>query len=91
MVAAVATDWREAGLPAVNVALCPYAEKLSPAPLDMTAAATKALPHQGFSDRATLDAPQVISYFNYINRIPDALPLGPEGFVRPGETLPHKR
>ena len=32
----------------------------------------------GLSDRDILDAVEVISYFNYINRIADALGIDPE-------------
>ena len=37
------------------------------------------------SDRAIHDATQVISYFNYINRIADSLGVEPEAFIRPWE------
>jgi alkylhydroperoxidase family enzyme len=37
-----------------------------------------ALRRQGLSDRDILDAVEVISYFNYINRIADALGVDPE-------------
>tara|TARA_R110002096_G_scaffold14158_4_gene49392 strand:+ start:2440 stop:2619 length:180 start_codon:yes stop_codon:yes gene_type:complete len=36
----------------------------------------------GFSDPAIHDAVQVVSYFNYINRIADALGVELETFVR---------
>jgi alkylhydroperoxidase family enzyme len=36
------------------------------------------LREQGLSDRDILDAVEVISYFNYINRIADALGIDPE-------------
>lgn len=36
----------------------------------------------GFSDPAIHDATQVVSYFNYINRIADALGVELETFVR---------
>lgn len=39
----------------------------------------------GFDDRAIHDATQVIAYFNYINRIADALGVEPEAFIRPWE------
>jgi alkylhydroperoxidase family enzyme len=32
----------------------------------------------GLADRAILDAVQVIAYFNYINRVADALGVDPE-------------
>ena len=37
----------------------------------------------GLNDRAIHDATQVISYFNYINRIADALGVEPEDFIQP--------
>ncbi len=37
----------------------------------------------GLDDRAIHDATQVISYFNYINRIADALGVEPETFIQP--------
>lgn len=43
----------------------------------------------GFDDRGVHDAVQVIAYFNYINRVADALGLELETFVRPwGEAGP---
>lgn len=36
----------------------------------------------GLSDRDILDAVEVISYFNYINRIADALGIDPEPEMR---------
>ena len=39
----------------------------------------------GFDERAIHDATQVISYFNYINRIADALNVEYEDFIRPWE------
>jgi alkylhydroperoxidase family enzyme len=37
----------------------------------------------GLDDRAIHDATQVIAYFNYINRIADALGVELETFVKP--------
>jgi alkylhydroperoxidase family enzyme len=42
----------------------------------------------GFGDRAIHDATQVIAYFNYINRIADALHVEQEDFIRPWEESP---
>ncbi len=41
-----------------------------------------ALRAQGLSDRDILDAVEVISYFNYINRVADALGIDPEPEMR---------
>jgi alkylhydroperoxidase family enzyme len=47
------------------------------------------LRRHGFTDRAIHDAVQVVAYFNYINRVSDALGIDPEPGVRawerPGE------
>ena len=48
------------------------------APAAMTARHIKTLRLHGLSDRDILDAVQVISYFNYINRVADALGIDPE-------------
>lgn len=47
---------------------------MSPADLDE-------LRKQGLDDRAIHDATQVISYFNYINRVADALGVEAEDFI----------
>ncbi len=84
----VASDWRQAPLSAADHALCAYAEKLTRTPYDMSEADIQALRHCGFDDRAIHDATQVISYFNYINRVADALHVELETFVRPWEQPP---
>lgn len=66
-------------------ALCAYAVKLTATPAAMTAADLDELRHHGLADRAIHDATQVIAYFNYINRIADALHVEPETFVHPWE------
>jgi len=38
---------------------------------------------QGFGDAAIHDATQIIAYFNYINRIAEALGVEPETFIDP--------
>ena len=80
---AIARDWREANLNEVDTALCLYAEKLTLEPDKMSSADIEILREHGLSDPAIHDATQVISYFNYINRIADALGVEPETFIRP--------
>lgn len=75
-------DWRSAGLGAVDMALCAYAEKLTQSPAAMTEADVQGLRAAGLDDRAIHDATQVIAYFNYINRIADALGVERETFIR---------
>ncbi|RME43862.1 MAG: hypothetical protein D6795_18775 [Deltaproteobacteria bacterium] len=47
----------------------------------MTRSDVAALRRVGFDDRAIHDAAQVAAYFNYINRVADALGLEPEPFL----------
>lgn len=79
-VAAVKEDWKSAPLAAPDRALLVYAEKLTRTPGAMRRADVDALRAAGFDDRAIHDAAQVISYFNYINRIADGLGTDDEEF-----------
>ena len=73
LVAAVSTDWRTAALSDLDRALCAYAEKLTRTPAAMTEADVELLRSRGLDDVAVHDAIQVIAYFNYINRVADAV------------------
>lgn len=79
---AIVRDWRTAGLNRVDMALCDYAERLTRTPQAMGENDIQHLREIGLSDRAIHDATQVISYFNYINRVADALGVEPETFIR---------
>jgi len=70
---AVARDWRTALLSAQDQALCIFAVKLTHSPSQMSSADLDALRGVGLDDRSIHDATQVIAYFNYINRVADAL------------------
>ncbi len=78
----LAADWRQADLPAADRALCAFAEKLSLDPRDSTAEDIEGLRELGFDDRAIHDAVQIIGFFNYINRVADALGVEPETFTK---------
>mgnify|MGYP001563548089 FL=1 len=80
---AIAHDWRTAPLPAVDRALCDFAAKLTHHPHEMGQADIETLRAHGLDDRAIHDAAQVIGYFNYINRVADALGVEPEDFIQP--------
>jgi uncharacterized peroxidase-related enzyme len=80
---AIARDWRTAGLPEADQALCRYAEKLTRQERSMGPADLDELRAHGFGDRAIHDATQVIGYFNYITRVADALGVEPEDFIEP--------
>jgi len=64
--------WRTADLNPMDRALAAYAEKLTLSPHEMTESDLIALRNIGLDDVSLHDAIQVISYFNYINRIADA-------------------
>ena len=66
-------DWRTAALTQRQAALCAYAEKLTRRPSHMSPDDLTPLRQAGLTDRDILDAVQVIGYFNYINRVADAL------------------
>jgi len=73
LLAALASDWRQAPLSQVDRALCAFAERLTHEPRRMSEADVLALRQQGLDDIAVHDAAQVVAYFNYINRVADAL------------------
>jgi len=73
LVAQVKADYTRAPLSKIDRALCDHAVKLTRAPASITQAEIDALRAAGLSDRAINDATQVISFFNYINRVADGL------------------
>lgn len=54
-------------------ALCRYAIKLTKAPHAMERGDIEDLRGAGLDDRGIVDANQVVSYFNYVNRVADGL------------------
>lgn len=81
-VKAIATNWRTADLDAANHILCGYAEKLTTSPHQIGDEDIITLRRHGFDDVAIHDATQIVGYFNYINRVADALGVEHEEFVR---------
>ena len=59
-------------------ALCKFAELLTRTPSAVRPQDLETLRLHALNDRDILDAVQVISYFNYINRVADALGIDPE-------------
>lgn len=59
-------------------ALCDFAVKLTHEPASADEADVDALRGHGWSDDAIHDAIQVIAYFNYINRVADAVGIEDE-------------
>ena len=59
-------------------ALSKFAEMLTRNPSSARSPDLDTLRRHGLTDRDILDAVEVISYFNYINRVADALGIDPE-------------
>lgn len=59
-------------------ALSKFAELVTHAPSAVREQDLETLRQHGLSDRDILDAVEAISYFNYINRVADALGVDPE-------------
>lgn len=74
-------DWRTAELDAATAALLEYADKLTRTPSAVEQADVDRLRAVGHSDRAIHDAAQVVSYFNYINRVADGLGVDREEWL----------
>lgn len=53
--------------------LCNYAIKLTLEPWRMEESDVETLRAAGYNDRAVVDANQVVSYYNYVNRVADGL------------------
>ena len=79
---AIASDWHQAQLDSTDRALCAYAEQLTRAPRETGPKVIEGLRSSGLDDRSIHDATQIIGFFNYINRVADALGVEPEVFVR---------
>lgn len=73
MVQAIKEDFRQASLDSPTRALLEYAEKVTRDAAKITKDDIEALRRERFSDEAILDATCVAAYFNYINRMSDAL------------------
>ena len=80
---ALARDHREADLEAADRAMLDYAVKLTLTPGEMGEGDVERLREVGFDQVAILDICQVVSYFNYVNRMADG--LGVELEARWGE------
>ena len=71
-------DYRQADLEPQVRALCDFAVKLTAAPGSVGGEDVEVLRGRGWTDAAIHDAIQVISYFNYVNRIAEAVGIEDE-------------
>ena len=79
----LATDGRTERLGPTDRALCVYAEKLTRSPAEMNETDIAALRRAGLEDIEIHDAIQVVAYFNYINRLADAVHVDLEPEMSP--------
>jgi uncharacterized peroxidase-related enzyme len=77
-------DYTKANLEPRVRGLCDLAVQMTRAPASVTAGDVDALRALGWTDGAISDAVQVISYFNYINRVADAVGIEDEPEWGPG-------
>lgn len=75
-------NYLQAILPPRSKALAKFAELVTRTPAAVREQHVDTLRKHGLSDRDILDAVEVIAYFNYINRVADALGIDLEPEMR---------
>lgn len=78
----VKQNYLHANLPPRSKALAKFAELATRTPSAVRKQDVETLRKHGLSDRDILDAVEVIAYFNYFNRVADALGIDPEPEMR---------
>ena len=78
LVGALRDDWRKADLPPADRAMLAYVEQLTRDATRLTPEHVQALRDAGFDDRTILQITALAAWFNYINRMADALGVGRE-------------
>lgn len=61
--------------------MCLFAEKLTLQPSTISKLDVENLSNFNLSDKEISEIVQIVSYFNYINRVADGLGLEPETFI----------
>ena len=80
--AQIEIDYQKAKLSSETIALLDYSSKLTLTPGEMVESDIEKLRAEGFSDRAILDAAQIVAYYAYVNRIADGLGVQLEDYWR---------
>jgi uncharacterized peroxidase-related enzyme len=75
---ALKSDWRTAKLDARDQAMLTYVEKITKNPVSIWRDDMDALRKVGFDDTGILQITLIACFFNYINRVADALGVGRE-------------
>jgi len=77
---ALAFDHTTADVSAEDRVMLDFAEKLTLSPASVTADDAARLSSVGFDDTGVLDVVQVVSYYNYVNRLADGLGVELESY-----------
>ncbi len=80
---ALLRDYRTAPLSDADRSMLDYAVKITTAPLTISPADHARLRDVGFDERAIVQITLIAAWFNYINRVADALGVGREGVPDP--------
>ena len=75
-VQALRRDWRSAPLSGADRAMLAYVEAVTKDPRQVQPATLDGLRDAGFTDVGILQITMITSFFNYINRMADALGVG---------------
>ena len=78
LVNALRHDWRTAHLDERDRAMLAYVEKLTKNPVSIWRDDMETLRAVGFEDTAILQITLIAAWFNYVNRVADALGVGRE-------------
>ena len=73
---ALRRDWRSVPLSSADRAMLAYVEQVTKDPRQVQPATLDGLRREGFDDRAILQITAIAAWFNYINRMADALGVG---------------
>jgi uncharacterized peroxidase-related enzyme len=76
LVEAISTDWRSADIPPRERAMLEFAETITKDATRVSPATLDGLRAHSFDDTAILQMTVIASWFNYINRMADALGVG---------------
>jgi len=78
LVEALRNDYENAPLTAAERAMCDYSIQLTKDPVSISPKTHEELRAVGFDDTGILQITIIASWFNYINRVADALGVGRE-------------
>jgi uncharacterized peroxidase-related enzyme len=82
LVQALCDDYRKANLSEQDMAMVEFVVKLTEDATRITPVDHEKLQAVGFEDQAILQITLIASWFNYINRVADALGVGREGALQ---------